>query len=667
VLVLATLMVCAGSLRGLCDTSEGISSFPAEYFSGSSPATAYDVLLLTPGFRIEEGDPEMRGLAGASGNVMLDGQYPTSKQETLESQLRRIPYGQVQKIDIIRNAGAGYDMRGNSVIANIVRVSNSGISGRVDVETSSLDVGPTPKRFGGQVAFVSNARSVDLTTAVYADVDDRRGPGLRKLASPDGAILRYAQLDRPEWTDGQEFSGSFRQNVPRGTVAARAFFLRTKHFAEILEQATIPVPAFSDNRKLVRTNSRELSASFDRDMDSDRKLELKIISNRTVERNSESGVSTGQSRGKSQAAIYEEAIGSAVFRQQGGWLPVEAGIEGAINTLDHSSRIDEDGQAIDLPASDVRVEEKRAEAFVSVSWSPFENCSAETAARYELSNFTQTGDSELKKTLAFFKPRLASECSLGAGLRLNFSAEREIGQLDFQDFVSSPSILTGDVTVGNMDLEPDKTWRFATMLQHSTGSLAWSLTATHEEILDVIDHLPLISAGEIFDSVGNSGTAERNSIQLDSTLSLGPLGVSGATLRTNAIWTSSSMKDPVTGESRRISAESPSEIEVLYNQKLDRFHSRWGIQYGLKDTSTVYRVDEIKSESGNARLEVFYEYTPDPNWILRLFGKNLLDSSAVLDRVKFQGDRGSGGILYNESRSHNAGRYYGVSVSRSWP
>ena len=87
-----------------------MTPYPADYFARSQPATAFDMVRLVPGFRLQEGDAELRGYSGAAGNVLVDGQRPASKQETLEDVLKRVPAETVERIELIRSGAGAYDM-----------------------------------------------------------------------------------------------------------------------------------------------------------------------------------------------------------------------------------------------------------------------------------------------------------------------------------------------------------------------------------------------------------------------------------------------------------------------------------------------------------------------------------------------------------------------------
>src|SRR5690606_5434408 len=79
------------------------------------------------------GDTSVRGFAAALGNVLIDGQRPTSKAVSLEDVLRRIPFAGVAAIEVIRGGAPGINMQGQSVVANVVRLSG-------DMSTHSVEI-----------------------------------------------------------------------------------------------------------------------------------------------------------------------------------------------------------------------------------------------------------------------------------------------------------------------------------------------------------------------------------------------------------------------------------------------------------------------------------------------------------------------------------------------
>jgi hypothetical protein len=101
------------------DLQQGVVDYRPEFFVPIRPASAFDMVNWLPGFVFED-TRDMRGLEGATGNVLIDGKPPTSKTDTLTSVLKRIPADQVERIDLIVGGAPGIDMHGRNVIANVI-------------------------------------------------------------------------------------------------------------------------------------------------------------------------------------------------------------------------------------------------------------------------------------------------------------------------------------------------------------------------------------------------------------------------------------------------------------------------------------------------------------------------------------------------------------------
>jgi outer membrane receptor protein involved in Fe transport len=104
---------------------QGVLSYPASFFAASRPNTAMDMISRLPGFSFSRGD-QVRGFGGAAGNVLIDGERPSSKSEPLGRHRQRISASSVERIELIRGGAPGIDMQGQPVIANIVRKDSAG-------------------------------------------------------------------------------------------------------------------------------------------------------------------------------------------------------------------------------------------------------------------------------------------------------------------------------------------------------------------------------------------------------------------------------------------------------------------------------------------------------------------------------------------------------------
>src|SRR5437773_11853333 len=92
------------------------NSYPASYFALAKPNTAFDMIARLPGFTFDPGQ-SVRGFGGAAGNVLIDGERPATKADTLDNILKRIPAASVLRIDLIRGSAPGVDMQARTVLA----------------------------------------------------------------------------------------------------------------------------------------------------------------------------------------------------------------------------------------------------------------------------------------------------------------------------------------------------------------------------------------------------------------------------------------------------------------------------------------------------------------------------------------------------------------------
>ena len=72
------------------DSGTGVISYPPSFFVQFRPANAQDMVNRLPGFTFNEGE-DVRGFGGAAGNVLIDGERPSSKSVPLDQLLQRIP------------------------------------------------------------------------------------------------------------------------------------------------------------------------------------------------------------------------------------------------------------------------------------------------------------------------------------------------------------------------------------------------------------------------------------------------------------------------------------------------------------------------------------------------------------------------------------------------
>ena len=105
--------------------------FDAAFFTPFAPRSALDIARRVPGFSLDEGNSDIRGFAGAAGNVVFNGARPSSKSESLETLLARIPARQVIRVELAPGDLYGSEYSGKSQVLNVILAAGSGIDGTV--------------------------------------------------------------------------------------------------------------------------------------------------------------------------------------------------------------------------------------------------------------------------------------------------------------------------------------------------------------------------------------------------------------------------------------------------------------------------------------------------------------------------------------------------------
>lgn len=670
-LVLSTALI----VPGLClvppaaaqeAAGEGRTAYAAEFFARAQPANAFDMIALLPGFRLVEGDVELRGYSGASGNVLVDGQRPAGKAETLEEVLKRIPAARVARIELVRAGAPGVDMQGFALLANVVLNAGGKLGGRLEFEQAYYRHGFSAPRVAAQVDVDRGGHVLNLSASAYREVDDEHGFGSRDRIRGDGSPVRLADYYQPEVERIVEGTAVYRRPLLGGTLRVNGLARDIRKTVDIGYDISFPEPASIRGSEREHERIYEAGLRYERPLGTASDIDIIASYRAETEKGSDSEISSDGSDVSDENARTSEAIVRAALRHHRGKLSLEVGAEGAINTLDSRNRLFEDGVSIPLPNAAVRVEEHRAEFFANSTWDIASDLSFESGLRYEISRLEQRGDTQLGKSLSFLKPRARLNWSPAEGHELRLLGEREVGQLDFGNFVGAASLNAGTISAGNRDLEPDSLWRAEVAYEYRFGAGSLLFAARREWISDLVDQLPVVVDGTVYDAIGNIGSARRDEVEASLKLPLDGFGLPGVMLDADATARRSRATDPTTGLRRRISGDIPLEAKVSLTHDIPAWKLRWGGSFVFAKEESSFKISDVQTDRLGGRLDLFVEYKPDALWTLRLFGRNLTDSAAVRTRDIYDGLRDSSAFRYSDIRTLRSGPYIGLNIQRSF-
>ena len=575
-----------------------------------------------PGFTFDAG-ADARGFAGTSGNVLIDGQRPTSKSDSLDSILQRIPASEVERIDLIRGGTPGIDMQGRTVVVNIVRKTTD--------STSIIATAQDVIFFDGHqvpTASLEFTRHVDGkiyegSVGLIQNWDDSIGIGRHEIYTPAGVLV---SRDTTKST-GMGIGGS-----AKGAVTLPMWG------GEFKVNANGSMSPWRDSLTYDRPGVHQLFVDNDHNVGSELGVhwkgpvgpfDLEVLGLQRLgwERSvstSNDGVSLQDFRSTNHTG---ESIARATLRYSP--LPdlnVEAGAEGAYNFLGGTSTFAINGANIPLPSADVHVNEKRGEVFAQGTWRYSPEWLVEAGVRFEFSTISQTGTTNLTRSFTYPKPRAVVTWSPLPDTQVRFRYEKVLGQLDFNNFAAAADLAATGITAGNANLRPDQHDQLELSFeQHFWTKGAFVLSLLHEEITDVVDVVAVTTPAGTFAAPGNIGSGRNNKLAVTLTLPLDKLGIDNGLLRATTSWQYSRVIDPIQGFPRIISRQRPQSVNLNFSQDLPEWNSTWGVFYFNGWDEYSYRLTQIRHRAVIPPFTgFFWDWKPDANWSLHFEMDNLL-------------------------------------------
>jgi outer membrane receptor for ferrienterochelin and colicin len=588
----------------------GMLVYQAAFFADARPNTANDMIGRLPGFAFDNGN-SARGFAGTAGNVLIDGQRPTSKTDDLQSVLDRIPASDVDRIEVIRGGAPGIDMQGHTVVANIIRKKGS----------STQIVANLVPNAGLQYTRHSGDSTYEASISQFGNFNDSVGRGFYNVTDTATGVVQHSDAR----TKGSDLGW--------GLTGAASIPLWTGQFKANLTYQDSPFHSANfytalGNDRTIRDDSGsqngEIGLHWNGKVGS---TELETLLLQRLGRGTDAN--TSDTPGSVQLFNSKTKTGESIARATLRYMPtstltLQTGAEGAYNFLDGTSSYAVNGAFVPLPSANAQVNEKRGEVFGQATWKFSPQWMAEAGARFEFSTISESGYTSQTRSLSYLKPRAVLTWTPSKNNQLRLRYERVVGQLDFGNFVASSSLASSGVNAGNPDLKPQQLVETEFSYErHFWKKGALVVTLLHQDGKDVVDQIPVTGSSGTFDAPGNIGGGRNNQVDIEMTLPLDRLGLTNGLLKTTSIWRDSAVRDPVTGQKRRVSSQRPQDIELTLTQDIESLKSTWGIYFFNCWKEYYYRLAELNHPYVvPPYIELSWEYKPTPAWSLQVAIKN---------------------------------------------
>ncbi|GLR47716.1 TonB-dependent receptor domain-containing protein [Sphingomonas astaxanthinifaciens] len=675
------MMTSTAASAGGGSVQDRVTPYDAKFFAQYAPRTALDIVQRVPGFNFDQGNSDVRGFAGAAGNVVINGARPSSKAEGLATVLSRIPASSVIRVEVAPGDLYGSDYAGKSQVLNLVLSATGGTEGNVTLSANRLYTGYVNTDAKGSVQWKRGASTISLSGGTGRSRQVEEGHDYVD-ALPSGERIETRRKINSYFDKNPFISANWAlERAPDKAIRANIRWQPSRfdltqrnrvdtvgeplHDDSLVQHYKLPVfeiggditrPLAGGAIKLVALATRRKKDNFDAYLGRDGLL------------SDDPAVIGGFEQ--RQKAKLDETIGKLNWsRADLAGFTVEVGAEAALNKLDNQTRlsvIEEDGTRVPvaLPIANAVVKEKRGQLTFNAGHNLSPTVRIDGGIAYEFSHLTVTGDTEASRTLRFWKPTLNLDWQPKGGWHARLSARRTVAQLNFYDFISVAELSTDRVNAGNADLRPQRTWEFRALLEKSVlGDGQLRIEAAYDRVSALQDQ---ILTPDGFSVPGNLGTGTRRGISAQLDTPLDKLGLKGVRVKLNGQVQKTRVHDPISGRVRRWSDYWP-EWEVGMELRRDVGPWSYGVSVNDRDSFYFYRADETDRNFNDKPYgTAFVEWRPSARTSLTLDIDNAFDTAGGRERLFFLPNRSVENPAFRERRIRNRHVSFGLTLKQSF-
>jgi len=664
--VLATLLFKGMVPIASAQDTQNIQSYTPDYFAQFQPNTARDMVSRIPGFTLQGDENGERGFGQANLNILINGRRPSSKSSDANDILGRIPAKSVKRIDIVD--GTTLDIPGLSgQVANIISTAGK-LSGNWEYiarfeEGTEPQLGEAKASINGSRGNLEFVASIDLRQRRLTQIGEEQffdGSGqliedrtedLFSYGERPGIDLNLTYTPDNDHVANLNLSGELA-NSRRGN---------RETFTAITAAGTTG-SSISDNGE--DEYNYEIGGDYSFPIGNGN---LKLIGLHTFENSDlnnafvffEDGAVPFRSR-------FDRDIdeGEFIARGEYSWKSAssqdwQVSWEGAFNFLDSTSEFTDSETALTL--DNVRVEEQRTEANITTSWELSEKINIQTSLGAEYSQLEVTTVDEPART--FFRPKGFISASYDASDKHIFRArlERDVGQLNFNTFVSSVDLTEDVANSGNSQIVPTQFWNGEIEVERKGGGLISGTAKVFARFIE--DPIEQILFADGSEGPGNLDNAFRYGVEGNMTWLLDKAGLKGGELELEGILEESTIEDPVTLLNRSINDTIIWRYDVTLRQDIPNSNWAWGVNFRQLKQDPFFRLDQ-SFEATFIRPSTVARLTHKNIFGTRvdLFYQNFLDTTIEQERLIFDGNR-NGPLLQRELFARERGHRFSIAIS----
>ena len=674
--------------------------YEADFFTQYSPVSVNDMIDRIPGISLalnnNNGGGKSRGLGSGEGEILINGQRTTGKNNAGRSQLSRIAADQVDYIEIIRGTSDEMDIRGGGQVVNVVLLdaqSRSSISAELNMDR--LHDGTVDP--GAKLSYTGQNGAFNYLFHIEAEPRYENRFTNEFSVDPDGELLETRSQDNLRNQTEYETSFNLGYQFEKSMVQFNGLFAESNPPTDITRTindyttGTLITTLEREDEQRNR-NNWEIGGDYEYSFDSGSKYRfLFIVNDRDftytrdrfdVFADSEEKnlflFSAGRDRERIGRTSYTFDLGS----NQG----IEIGIEGAQTIRDSDLRLGLSGTGITsvdhgglVPQSvsnaSSTVEELRLENFAIHNWQINDRMSLESSLIYEKSTITQSGDVTNERNFSFVRPKLDYRFDITATLQLRTTIEKTVSQLSFSDFSATTDNSDDDqnTQAGNPGIAQEKAWNYEMNLEYrlpnSIGVLNTELY--YRDLTDVIDRIDVSpSATDLQSARGNIGDGKRYGANFDASTRLGYLGVPNALLTLGLSLQDSQVTDPFLGTQRRLRRNGRWFGRANFRHDITEYNFSYGFSYFnfARDGSGLTQIDinDTETDIGEYGLNFFAEKQAFNGITFRFDIQNANNQIRCRERIRYVGATAAGIIEEVEDSCNGTGVKYALKIRQTF-
>lgn len=656
--------------------------FPASYFETYVPRTALDMVRRIPGFQIRSGNTGRRGLGQGGANILINGERLTGKTDPFD-ELDQLLASRIVEIRVLEGATLSIPGLSGQVVDLIVS-SPDGIKGTWEwnpqfrkrqeprLLNAEINLSGEADIAGGltytvqlrEYGFRGGALRDETRSDVNGTVFEQRDEKITNIGNQPGIALNLGWTPAPDHkvnlnTEYFLFNYNRTANAIRTALGTQGDDSLTESKSSEDEwnlevDGDYEFPFLSGRMKLTGVYDREHSP----------------MSNSFALFDPQSGFD-GSSR-FDQFGKELELIGRAEYswsRAEGrDW---QVAMEGAYNELDIEQQFfsrDPGAEYVGDPLSGFVVSEDRYEVTTTHSRPLSDKWDMQASVGLEYSKLMQerTG-AVVVEPRSFYRPKgfVSATYKVDDSFRIRSRIEREVGQLNFFDFVSSVDLVDNLGRSGNPDLVPSQSWLASLDFDKDFGQgNTFRIEFYGAQISDTVDRIPIGVDG---DAVGNIGTAYRYGIDIASTLKGERWGLPGTELNLVFDWRDSIVDDPVQDFSRRLNGDKDIYYEANYRHDIPSTDWAYGAFIERYISVRQYRLFSIDRNGVDKPYAAFFvEHKDVLGMTLNVNFGNLLGQQEFFERTRFTARRDVGVPAAIDRAKFDFGPILRVSLSGSF-